>query len=196
MTGEPNLETPGSSASDAELIQLVTQRDEQAMTEVVRRFQARVLNLAYRYLGDRDEAEVVAQDTFIKIWNRAETFRGSAQVWTWIYRITVNICLTNRIRHRIKTEELDESVAAGPAQQPREAFQRREQQAIIQRALDMLPEDQRMAIVLSRYEGMSYEEIGTVLGRSVPAVATLIFRAKERLRMRLTPFLRRGKLSP
>jgi RNA polymerase sigma-70 factor (ECF subfamily) len=196
MSEEPVVQDRESPLSDADLLRLIAQRDESAMAELVRRFQGRVLNLAYRFLGNRDDAEIVVQDAFIKVWNHAGTFKGTSQVWTWLYRISVNICLTHRSRRRMKTEEIDESIAASPSEQPRNVFERKELQEIVQRALDALPADQRMAIILSRYEGMSYEEIGATLNRSVPAVATLIFRAKDRLRAKLTPYLKRGKISP
>jgi RNA polymerase sigma-70 factor (ECF subfamily) len=178
--------------SDLELLRLVAERDETAFAELYERFKSRVLNLAYRYLGNREDAEIATQDAFLKVWNHADKFRGSAQVWTWIYRVTVNACLNMKVRKRIPTEDLDDKVPAGTEHQPADVHARRQQEEIIRRALECLPPDQRMATVLSRFEEMSYEQVAQTMGKSVRAVATLLFRARENLRTRLMPLQKRG----
>ncbi|MEO0108654.1 MAG: sigma factor, partial [candidate division WOR-3 bacterium] len=104
--GLSETELPG--VSDDGLLAKVAQRDERALAELFRRYQNRVMNLAYRYLRDRDAAELATQDTFVNIWNKAGSFRGEAQVWTWIYRITVNLCYDRRPRRLVREVELDE----------------------------------------------------------------------------------------
>jgi RNA polymerase sigma-70 factor (ECF subfamily) len=185
-----------TSLPDAELLQLTARRDEAAFAELFHRFSGKVTNLAYRYLGNRDDAELIAQDAFLKVWNYAHTFRGSSSVWTWLFRIAVNLCLTLRARKRWPVEKLDENAAADMNAQPERVFSQKETQTVVERALKGLPPDQRMAIMLSHYEDMSYEEIAQTMNKSVKAVATLLFRARENLRVRLTPMLKRGKISP
>jgi len=186
--------SPRSSPEDVELLQRVAQRDEAAFAQLYEKFKVRVVNLSFRYLGSRDDAEVAAQDAFLKIWKHAAEFRGSAQVWTWIYRITANVCLNMKIRKREELSELDSSVPAGESHQPQDIHSRQRQEEIIRRALDLLPADQRMATVLCRFEGMSYEEAAQTMNKSVRAVATLLFRARDNLRTRLLPLQKRGVL--
>jgi RNA polymerase sigma-70 factor, ECF subfamily len=182
--------------SDLELMEAVARKDEAALAELFKRFQGRVVNLCFRYMGKRDEAELMTEDVFLRIWNFANSFRGTSQVWTWIYRIAVNLCLTEKARKHPQIQELKDDVPDHPHHEPEAAHERNEQQEIIQQALDSLPPDQRMAIMLSQYEAMSYVEIAEIMGKSKSAVATLLFRAREQMRLRLEPFVRRGKLSP
>jgi RNA polymerase sigma-70 factor (ECF subfamily) len=174
----------------------IARGEEKALAELVRRYQGRVVNLAKHYLDDREEADNATQDTFVKIWEHAGSYRGSAQVWTWIYRIALNICSNIKQHMKIPTDELDESVLASDFQQPDIAYRRKEQERIIRRALDALSDDQRMALVLTRYEQLSYVDAAQVMGKPVKAFAMVLLRAKDNMRVRLTPFLLRGKLSP
>jgi RNA polymerase sigma-70 factor, ECF subfamily len=196
MSTDGGMPTTPTPKSDLELIGLIAQKDESALAELFKRFQSRVTNLCYRYVGNRDDAEIMTQDVFLKIWGFAGSFRGSSQVWTWIYRIAVNLCLTFKAHKRQPIDELGEDVPANTAHQPEVAHVRDEQQVIIEQALDSLPPDQKMAIVLSRYEGMSYLEIGEAMNKSRTAVATLLYRAREELKRKLEPFVKKGKLSP
>jgi RNA polymerase sigma-70 factor (ECF subfamily) len=186
--------SPRSSPADVELLQRVAQRDEAAFAQLYEQFKARVLNLAYRYLSSRDDAEVAAQDAFLRIWNNADKFRGSAQVWTWIYRITVNVCLNMKVHKYEPVDQLNDAVPASADLQPEDIHNRQRQEEIVRRAMDLLPADQRMATVLSRFEGMSYEEVAQTMNKSVRAVATLLFRARENLKTRLLPLQKRGLL--
>jgi RNA polymerase sigma-70 factor (ECF subfamily) len=189
--GGPSEPTMAGRA-DLELLKRVARKDEAAFAELYQRLKGRVLNLAYRYLGNREDAELATQDTFLKVWHGADRFRGTAQVWTWIYRIAANLCLNMKSRKPLPTEELDDTVPASDAHQPADVHVRREQEELVRKALDCLPPDQRMAIVLSRFEQLSYEEIGQTMNKSPRAVATLLFRARENLKHRLLPFQRRG----
>ena len=196
MIPDSSNSSDSEAPNDLELMGRVAQKDEAAFAELFKRFQNRVINLSYRYLGNRDDAELITQDIFLRIWEHARTFRGSSQVWTWIYRVAVNVCLTFKSHKRWPVGELDDTVPAEASAQPEAIHTRNEQQAVVQQALDSLSPDQRMAIVLSRYEGMSYEEIGQTMNKSKTAVATLLFRAREQLKIRLTPYVKRRKISP
>ena len=185
-----------ATAQDVDLVRAIAAGDDSALSELFKRYQSRVLNVAYRFLGRQDEAELVVQDTFMKIWHSAGKYRGSSQAWTWIYRIAVNLCNNFKSRNRNDFSELDETLPAGPEHEPAEAFHRKEQESIIRRALDALPDDQKMVVVLTRFEGLSYIDTAQVMGKSTSATAMLLLRAKETLRVKLTPFLKQGKFSP
>lgn len=184
------------SLSDAELMSAVAGKQESAFAELFRRYSTRVFNLAYRQLGNREDAELITQDVFLRIWRHSSSYRGSAQPWTWIYRIAINTCLSHKARKRLVTEELDETIPAAPNSQPDTVYHQSRLQAIVQKALADLPAEQRMAIVLYRYEGLSYDEIAAVMNKSRNAVASLLFRAREQLRIRLLPYVERGEISP
>ena len=132
-------------------------------------------------MGNREDAELVCQDVFLKVWQNAEKFRGSALVWTWIFRITVNLCLTRKKRKQLPMSDLDDNVLAGDAHQPVEALERRDTEGLVQRMLDTLPAEQRMAIVLAEYEQLSYQEIGRTMNKTPRAVATILSRARDNL---------------
>jgi RNA polymerase sigma-70 factor (ECF subfamily) len=193
----PRTPEPGHRSEndlDLALIQKICRKDEAAFAELFERFKARVLNLAYRYMGSRGDAELITQDVFLRVWQNADKFRGTSLVWTWIYRITVNLCLTRKSRKQLPTGELDDTVPAGEAHQPVEALERRDTEELVQRMLETLPPEQRMAIVLAEYEQLSYQEIGRTMNKTPRAIATILFRARDNLRRRLMPFQKRGLL--
>jgi RNA polymerase sigma-70 factor (ECF subfamily) len=175
--------------------------------EVVDRYYDNVYNLAFRLMGDYEEARDLTQEVFIHAFQAYDRFRGDAQVFTWLYRITVNLW-KNRIKqlqrereHRwevLPPDELDEEDEdAEPFEwedtrlSPERLLEQKELSEAIQRAIDELPEDQRAALVLCDIEGLSYKEIAQMLGCSVEAVKSRLFRARSTLRKKLRPFLER-----
>jgi RNA polymerase sigma-70 factor (ECF subfamily) len=180
--------------ADGALIAAVAAGDADAFEELVRKYERRVLSTAYRYLGDRAAAEDVAQEIFLKVWCRARSFKGKSSFSTWLYRIAVNHCLNFRAkRRRRRAEPLDERVAdarPGPAErQEREARSR-----LVREAIAGLPRKQRMALILSKFEGHSYKEIAHIMDVSLASVESLIFRAKQNLKKTLLPLRERGEL--
>lgn len=175
--------------------------------EVVERYYDNIFNLAMRLFGsDREEALDLTQEVFIHAYQAYDHFRGESQVFTWLYRITVNLW-KNRIKqlqrereHRweILPDELDEEEEdAEPFEwedtrlSPERLLEQKELAEAIQKAIDELPEEQRIALVLCDLEGLSYKEIAQVLGCSVEAVKSRLFRARSTLRKKLRPFLER-----
>ncbi len=150
----------------------------------------RVLNLCYRYLGTREDAEEIAQDVFIKIHQNIHNYRPQGKEFTFLYRIAVNLSL-NRIRDRkrknwLSFDRLKENQGHEPqadsALQPDAAYEKQEQQTQIWQALQKLPENQRTAVILKRYHDLSYEEIADVMSCSVSAVEARLHRAKNNLK--------------
>jgi RNA polymerase sigma-70 factor (ECF subfamily) len=167
--------------------------DERAFEELVRRHTRGVLNLVYRYLGDASRAEDMAQDVFVKVYKARMKYEPKAKFSTWLYRIAVNHCL-NEIRSRKSQPSLSAPVndlLEEPAgNDPDARLQREDLQQAVRAALDALPENQRLAVLLSRYQEMSYEEIAETMGISLEAVKSVIFRAKENLKLSLARFAR------
>lgn len=182
---------------DVALMRRVRDGDVAAFEQIVETHKSRVIGTVAKMLGDDRDAEDIAQHVFIRVWKSAARYEASAKFTTWLMTITRNLVFNEvrrRKRHPATALEHEEEAHHFQARDvsskaPDDAMLDAEMQAAIQRAIDELPEVQRMAIVLRRYEDMPYEEIGGVLKLSVPAVKSVIFRARQELRERLKRYL-------
>lgn len=183
---------PAGFNADAALITAVAAGDADAFEELVRKYERPVLSTAYRYLGDRVAAEDAAQDIFLKVWRRARTFKGKSSFSTWLFRIAVNHCLNFREkRRRRRAEPLEEGIPdARPG--PAERYEAEATSRLVREAMGGLPGKQRMALILSKFEGRSYKEIAHMMGVSLSSVESLIFRAKQNLKKKLLPLRESG----
>ena len=174
--------------SDDALLVLYAQGDAEAARLLTGRHLGRVYGFAARLLGDRTEAEDVAQEAMLRMWRVAPVWRpGEAQLSSWLYRVTVNLC-TDRQRsaRRRRAEALDD--VAEPADPRADAETRLMQRAradALQTALGTLPDRQRQAVVLRHIEGLSNPEIATILEVGVEAVESLTARGKRALTVAL-----------
>ncbi len=186
-------------AEDVRLMQLVSAGDATALEQLIERHQALVAGTVARMLGSNSDVEDIAQQVFIRVWKSAGRYVARAKFTTWLLKITRNLVFNEMRRAKrhphlpVKIEPeadeiplKDEATAA-----PDATLLQAELQAAIEKAITLLPETQRMAIVLRRYEELSYEEIADVLDLSVPAVKSLLFRARTELRERLKIYLGR-----
>jgi len=183
--------------SDAELIQQVAKGNENAFEQLVKKYQHAVFNTIYRSIGNYEDVEDVAQEIFIKVWHKAKTFKGKSKFSTWLYRIVVNHCLNYRSKHKQRLVSLDELVEREKMPQSLVVevdHEQRRKAEIVRKALNELPERQRIALVLSRYEGRTYKEIAEMMGVSVSSVESLIFRAKASLKEKLLQLKGNGKI--
>lgn len=170
---------------DYGLISKVAGGDDAAFTQLVDKYKRRVLFTAYRYVGDASASEDLAQEVFIKVWQKAGSFKHKSLFSTWLYRIVVNHCLNYRAKQkRIKTVRLDEQIPDSSVGSE-ERLEKERQSRIVREAVSKLPKRQRMALILSRFEGKTYKEIAEVMGVSLSSVESLIFRAKDNLRRKL-----------
>jgi RNA polymerase sigma-70 factor (ECF subfamily) len=190
---EATLDT--EKMSDIELVRRTAQRDESAFEELIAKYEDRVYNTVYRYLGDETEAEDVAQEVFVRIWKHARSFRGRSSFSTWLYRVVVNQCLNHRRKRRMDVEPLDsEKLADQKSRSPEAEMERRAEVLAVRRAVEGLPGRQRLALILAKYEGKSYKDIASIMGVSVPTVESLIHRARATLRKRLLPLREDDKI--
>lgn len=156
--------------------------DARAVRTMVERKLSRLVGLAHRLLRDRAEAEDIVQETFLRLWKQAPTWReGEARLDTWLYRVAFNLC-TDRLRKRRETYVADVPDMPDPGPDPDHGIDERDRQRQIAVALDRLPARQREAIVLQYYEELSNVEAADIMGTSVEALESLLSRARRSLR--------------
>lgn len=184
-------------AEDVRLMRLVARGDASAFEEVIERHQALVAGTAARMLGGNSDVEDIAQQVFIRVWKSARRYVPRAKFTTWLLKITRNLVFNElrRAKRRAQVplqsdpgaEEIPLKDETNPA--PDASLLEDELQRAIEEAIMQLPESQRMALVLRRYEQLSYDQIAEVLDLSVPAVKSVLFRARTELRTRLSKYL-------
>lgn len=185
MTKTNKLEDP-----DAGFAKAVAAGDENAFEQLVKKYEHSVLNTIYRYIGNYSDAEDIAQEVFIKVWRNIKKFKRRSKFSTWLFRIVVNQCLNYKSKQKEKLLSLDESINTRTTLESsgvESEFERRERVAMVKKAVHELPKTQRIAIILSKYEGKSYKETAQIMGVSLSSVTSLIFRAKDNLRKKLLP---------
>jgi RNA polymerase sigma-70 factor (ECF subfamily) len=179
-----------------DLMTRIAEGDEYAFEILVGRHQTAVLNLTYRFIGDRTQARDLAQEVFIRVWQAAKTYKPEAKFTTWLYRITANLCFNELKSSRRKkwfsfhqsddqSRDTIEETLSDSAPSAEDLLLEKERSRQISDALQSLPDNQRMALVLKRYDDLSYAEIAQIIGCSVSAVESLLVRAKRTLQEKL-----------
>ncbi len=171
---------------DKTLMENLARGDRQALRVLYERHVEFVYRVAYRFVGNEEDARGIAQSVFVTIMQTAKRYKSEAKLTTWIYRVVANRCLNHRAkagrRLRVHLGEREfEAIPAADENRPDRIAERAERVARLQAAIRALPERQRMALILSRFEGQSYEEIASVLGCSMKSVESLLVRAKKTL---------------
>lgn len=171
--------------TDEQLLARIGRNEPAAVRSMVSRKLPRLLGFAARILGDRGDAEDVAQEAFLRIWRQAGKWQsGDARFDTWLHRVTLNLCY-DRLRRRRETvmAEPPEQVDPGPA--PDHGLRERDREKAIDEALAALPDRQREAIVLQYYQELSNVDAAAIMGISVEALESLLARARRNLRASL-----------
>ncbi|MBJ7471381.1 MAG: sigma-70 family RNA polymerase sigma factor [Solirubrobacteraceae bacterium] len=166
-----------SDGDEAFLVRAAQRGDLDAFGDLVRRHELQVFRVALRMLGSQADAEDAAQEALVKAWRSIGRFRQGSAFGTWLYRIVTNHCL-NVIAARRPTMPWDEQRDADAGADPASAVQRRAELAELTASISALPAEQRAALVLREFEGLSYEEVAEVLQISLAAVKGRIHRAR------------------
>jgi RNA polymerase sigma-70 factor (ECF subfamily) len=183
------------------LLRRLRERDERAFREMMEQYQDRVFNLLYRMIGTREEAEDLAQEVFVTVFKSIDQFRGESKFSTWLYRVAANHC-KNRIkylsrRHDRDTGVLDDAaerqsvaqggapIGAGHIEGPDRVLEGIEMEKLVQQAIALLDEDQRLVVVLRDIEELSYEEICQITGLPEGTVKSRLHRARLALKEKL-----------
>jgi len=164
--------------------------------ELVLDHQDRVLNIIFRFLNNKKDAEDVAQEVFVTIYQNLANFRGDAQLYTWIHRIAVNKSMDflrkrnrqkrfDNIKQLVGLNDVEEKIVTPATSTPHSLMENKERTYILKQAADSLSEKQRTAIVLNKYEGFSYQEVAEIMQTSLSAVESLIHKGMKNLRKKL-----------
>jgi len=182
---------------DSQLLARFKKGDEHAFELLVRKYKTPVFNTVYSIIGNTQETDDIAQEVFLKVYTKAGSFKGESSFSTWLYRITVNACLDELRKRKYKTisyeAEIDQEeklklkdVLAGKEEDITEDLRKKELQDIIQKAMNSLPEKDRIILTLKEIEGLSYNEISQIMKISLAKVKVWLFRARQKLRGKLS----------
>jgi RNA polymerase sigma-70 factor, ECF subfamily len=193
--------------SEKKFIERLRARDERAFNELVVTHERRVFSLLVRMIGDRGEAEDIAQEVFVQVFKAVEQFRGDAKLSTWIYRIAINLS-KNRVkylsrRHRHAQDELEptaefhelaggKGVTTGETAQPDQFVMGVQAEVIVKRCIAELEPDYREVLILRDVEDLSYEDIMEITGLAEGTVKSRIHRARSALKEKVEAALGKG----
>ncbi len=198
LEAEPRL----GDLPDNELVARFLEGNGLAFPELVRRYQSRLMNFIYRTIGDRDRAEDLVQETFIRVYRHLHRFDQSKKFSTWIYTIASNLAkneLRNRSRNPLvlfqtikKNWEADHRPLQweDPSHRPDDLFRKRHLRDMVERAVEQLPEHHRAVFVLREMEGKTYEEISEITGVNLGTVKSRLNRARNNFAQIIAPMLR------
>lgn len=187
----------GAGDGDIGLVRRVLDGDQEAYELLVLKYQERIFRLIRRLLGRREEVEDLAQEVFLRAYRSLGSFKGESGFYTWLYKIALNTCRNyyRSIGRRpegsiVDSESIIDKMEASNSSPEREAI-RLELWEAVRGSLDELPPEQREAVVLCDLEGLSYEEMATVIGIPVGTVRSRVFRGRRALQQHLSPYLLR-----
>lgn len=167
-------------------IKAILEGDQRAFKDLVDDYKVIVVNTCYAFVHDKEEAEDLAQEVFIQVYESLDKFRGECKLSTWLYRIAVNKAINYKksVRYRMKRIRLEGDTSISIASKDDLAQEKIEKEEIIShlhQAIKNLPERQRIALILNKYEERPYKEVAETMGISLASVESLLFRAKSYL---------------
>jgi len=197
MEKQPTPTDHDESRLDHALMKRIGEGDEQAFRQLVERHQGLVVGTVSKMLRNTSDSEDIAQQVFLRVWKHAKRYKPRAKFTTYLFTITRNLVFNeSRRRSRKKEVSADEReenshrlIEDRPEYQPDAEMLQSELQQAVDQAIAALPETQRMAVVLRRYDQLPYEEIAEILEISLPAVKSLLFRARTTLKESLQHYL-------
>ena len=192
-------------SEDLEWVQRSQDGDQEAFSELVRKYQKRVYYLAYGMLGNREDALDIAQEAFLKAFRSLKGFQGGGGFYTWLYRIAYNLSIDfmrkewrkKNLEYRDNqdlTEEEDPVIRVPSSSHPGQEMAQKELNRVIMDAIQSLPEQHRSVILLREIEGLSYEDIAKTLGIRKGTVMSRLHYARQELQKNLMPYIKEGEI--
>ena len=170
--------------SDPELVEDFKHGKVEGFNELVRRYQQKVYWVARRLVGNHHDADDVTQEVFVRVYRSLKDFRGEANFYTWVYRITTNVALNalrrRKLREFVRFEDAP-ALLEDSGNDPAEGLDKKEYAQAVERAVDRLPPKQRIVFMMRFYEELSYEEIAKILNRSVGGLKANYFHAVKKI---------------
>jgi len=191
------------SVYDEILVKKSQEGDYLSFEELVKRYESKIYNLAYRIMGNKEDASDVLQETFLQAFRKLSSFKGKAKFSTWLYRIAVNICLMKKRKKKKmeivsldlpiltkKEDEIKRELRDDWSRSPLATLEHEEVKKTLSQAIDLLPEEYRTVFLLRGLNGLSNQEVAKVLGISLAAVKSRLHRARLFLRDKLSQYFR------
>ena len=188
--------------TDIALMQRIQSGDTESFEILFARHHRKVLNIIYRYIGNASLSEDLVQEVFLRVYKIRKSYKPTAEFTTWLYEIVKNLCLNELKKKSRKTYSLDADqenpnlnhaqYIQSPELSPAKLIEQAESVRVIKQVIARLPPNQRMAVVLNKYEALSYKEISKIMGLSTKAVKSLLLRARTNIKEMISPYLDRG----
>jgi RNA polymerase sigma-70 factor (ECF subfamily) len=201
VAGPDALLVPEMSCTDEELVDRSRGGDVDSFNQLILRWERPIYALAYRVIGREEDARDVCQETFLRAYRALPGFKGEAKFSSWVYRIALNLCrdwIRRQRRNPVSQmpddiDVLDAIAETGPSESVEDLVARRELSAVVEEAMSHLPAEQRTAIILKEYHGMTFQEIADLQGCPLSTVKTRLYQGLSVLRRQLE---RQGQLVP
>ncbi|MBC7189746.1 sigma-70 family RNA polymerase sigma factor [Candidatus Aerophobetes bacterium] len=190
--------------SDSVLLEKSKKGDEESFRKLVEKYQSKVYSIAFAMVKNKTEAEDIMQDIFIKVYRSLGNFKGKSKFYTWLYRITINTCI-NHLNHNKKTNTISlsspenrekyqdqiikTSLFLEDSKSPFEILQNRELEEKIKLAIESLPLELKQVFLLREIDDLSYKEMAKILNCSEGTIKSRLFRARDKLREKIGPYL-------
>jgi RNA polymerase sigma-70 factor (ECF subfamily) len=184
---------------EIELVEKFKLGDTRVFKDIFNLYKDAVMSVCYRIVGNKVEAEDLCQEVFFKVYKSLNSFQAKSKLSTWIYRIALNQSL-NSLRKKKKFREINldpqnknnnetDLISSPEIERPDRLFEKKEKEKVIWEAVQSLPKNQRVAIILQKYEGLSCEEIAGIMEATLFSIQSLIHRGKKNLYKKLLPYL-------
>ncbi len=190
-----------TTATDEELVARAQDGDVESFNQLILRWERPIYALAYRVIGREEDARDVSQEAFLRAFRALPGFKGQAKFSSWLYRIALNLCRDwIRKQRRAPVQQMPEGAdpvemagESGPVESIEELVARKELSAVVSEAMALLPEEQRTAIILKEYHGMTFQEIADLQGCPLSTVKTRLYQGLTVLRRHLE---KNGQMAP
>ena len=196
MVNNRTLEKNYEKMAEPDIISSCQEGDLEAFNELIRRYEKRVLNTAFRYLRDYQEAVDAAQEIFLKVFRKLSSFQGRSSFGTWLYRVVNNHCLNVRQKHQqpywgrsqmlsldtAREDNAEYLLSDSKISPPDVVYDRKKLEQEMAAAIARLPDDQRQVIILRHYENLRYEQIAGIMEQPVTTICSCLHRARQRLK--------------